>query len=95
MFTSAQKIDIKSFQDYVFSDSENQSLLICDGIGSYEDSGKVAKLVVEECQKKNPKSDELESFLGELFLKIKEQNIIGGTTFILSLIHISEPTRPY
>lgn len=82
MFVSAQKINIKSSQDFVFSDSETQDLLICDGIGDYPDSGKVAELVINEYSKKKPDHSELEKFLAELKVKIQEKRIVGGTTFI-------------
>lgn len=80
MFISAQKIDVKSSQDFVFSDFKNQSLLICDGIGDFSDSGIVAKFLIDEYSKQN--SIELESLVQECLKKIKQNKIIGGTTLI-------------
>jgi len=78
MYFSAKHIDIKLNQDY--ADFNDNSLIICDGIGEFADSGKVAKLVVNQFIGKNySKSD----FIADNELvNFKENNIIGGTTFI-------------
>jgi hypothetical protein len=79
MYFSAKHKDIKLNQDY--ADFNDNSLIICDGIGEFTDSGKVAKLVVDQFINNNY------SKLTDLIddndrVKYLNQNIIGGTTFI-------------
>ena len=83
MYFSVRHIDVKLNQDYAdFSNyDEKKSLVLCDGIGEFTDSGKVAKVIVDK-------------FIGENYLNlsdvildkdviaIKKEKLIGGTTFI-------------
>lgn len=79
MYFSAKHIDIKLNQDY--ADFNDNSLIICDGIGEFADSGKVAKLVVDQFIGKD--YSKLSDLIADNELvKLKKNNIIGGTTFI-------------
>ncbi|RFC54055.1 hypothetical protein [Brumimicrobium aurantiacum] len=83
MYFSVKHIDIKLKQDYAdFSIHEEwKSLILCDGIGEFTDSGKVAKLVVEQFIRKQYKSVSELIHDNEL-QKLKKEGVIGGTTFI-------------
>ena len=79
MYFSAKHIDVKLNQDY--ADFNDNSLIICDGIGEFKDSEKVAKLVVEQfIGKEYSKLSDL--IADNELVKFKNENIIGGTTFI-------------
>lgn len=79
MYFSAKHIDVKLNQDY--ADFNDKSLIICDGIGEFKDSEKVAKLVVEQfIGKEYSKLSDL--IADNELIKFKNENIIGGTTFI-------------
>lgn len=82
MYFSAKHIDIKLKQDYAdFLNSENRkSLVLCDGIGEFTDSGKVAKVVVDEYIG-NEYSKLSDLIASDAFVKLKN-NTVGGTTFI-------------
>lgn len=83
MYFSVKYIDVKLNQDYAdFTESKNKkSLILCDGIGEFKDSGIAAKLVVEQFIMKGY------SMLSELLEDnklhdLKAPNFVGGTTFI-------------
>lgn len=79
MYFSAKHIDIKLNQDC--ADFNDNSLIICDGIGEFADSGKVAKLVVDQFIGKD--YSKLSDLIADNELvKLKKNNIIGGTTYI-------------
>lgn len=83
MFFSVKHIDVKRNQDYAdFSINEiTKSLVLCDGIGEFADSGKVSKVVVDQFIGKNYfKLSEL--IVDNELVKLKNDNTIGGTTFI-------------
>ncbi|XMO86749.1 hypothetical protein AAFN75_00290 [Algibacter sp. AS12] len=86
MYFSAQHIDVKLKQDYAdFSiDESRKSLVLCDGIGEFEDSGKVAEVIVNQFIGEGY-SRLSEVILDEEVSKLKENNIIGGTTFISAI----------
>ena len=86
MYFSVKYINIKLHQDYADSldNEEIKSLVLCDGIGEFEDSGKVSKLVVEQY------IDEGYSQLSDLIadeklVQLLKNNFIGGTTFISAI----------
>ena len=84
MYISAKHIDIKSKQDYSgFILSPYKSLLLCDGIGEFEQSGDVSKIVVDDffTQKKSKEFD-IQEFINSIQQIIKEKQIKGGTTFV-------------
>ena len=81
MFFSATHLDIKSKQDCADFSSigESGKLIICDGIGSFPESGKVSKLVVDKFISGDYKS------ISEIILdldSITVKNFEGGTTLI-------------
>lgn len=83
MYFTVQHIDIKLNQDYTdFLINENfKSLVLCDGIGEFSDSGKFSKVLVEQFIGKHYfKLSELID--DNELVKLKTNNIIGGTTFI-------------
>jgi serine/threonine protein phosphatase PrpC len=81
----ANFIGIKLDQDR--SDCNDNSLVICDGIGEYNDSGKIAELVTnqfnEATHEKVPEC--LQQLIDEIGKEVKSKNIIGGTTFISAI----------
>ena len=86
MYFSVKHIDVKLNQDYAdFSLDENKkSLVICDGIGEFLESGKVSKLAVDQFIGKNySKLSEL--ILDNDVVKQKKEGVIGGTTFISAI----------
>lgn len=83
MYFSVRHIDVKLNQDYSdFSNyAEKKSLVLCDGIGEFTDSGIVAQQVVEKFINK----DYLK--LSEVItdndvISLKNKKLTGGTTFI-------------
>lgn len=86
MYFSAQHIDVKLKQDYAdFSAEENRkALVLCDGIGEFEDSGKVAEVVVNQFIGGHY-SKLSEVILDEEVIRLKHNNVIGGTTFISAI----------
>jgi len=83
MYFSVKHIDVKLNQDYAdFSIDENRnSLVLCDGIGEFTDSGKFSKLVVDQFISKN--YSKLSDIIGDSdLIKLKNDKIEGGTTFI-------------
>jgi hypothetical protein len=86
MYFSVKYIDVKLHQDYAdFSiDGNRKSLVLCDGIGEFTDSGKVSKVVVDQfIERKCSKLSDL--IADEEYIKLKTNNIIGGTTFISAI----------
>lgn len=86
MYFSVNYIDVKLNQDYAdFLIEENsKSLVLCDGIGEFSDSGKVSKVVVDQFIGKHYfKLAEL--IADEEYIKLKTNKIIGGTTFISAI----------
>lgn len=86
MYFSAKHIDVKLKQDYAdFSNEENRkSLVLCDGIGEFPNSGKVSEVVVNQFIRENY-SELSEVILDKEVLKLKNNNVIGGTTFISAI----------
>ena len=86
MFFSAQYIDVKLDQDYAdFTIGDNsKTLVLCDGIGEFKDSGIVAKVVADQFISNNYSSIS-ELVLNKELENLKSQNIQGGTTFISAL----------
>ncbi len=83
MYFSVKHIDVKLNQDYAdFSiDEKTKSLVLCDGIGEFTDSGKVSKVVVDQFIGNHYfKLSEL--ILDNKLVKLKNDKTIGGTTFI-------------
>lgn len=78
MYFSGKHIDVKLNQDY--ADFDDNSLIICDGIGEFADSGKVSKLVAEKFLA-NDKSE----FHDLIVTQLIKDKIIGGTTFISAI----------
>jgi hypothetical protein len=96
MYISAKHIGIKSNQDRAsFSTIKGvPHIIICDGIGQYKDSGKVAEYVtsnfftqLEEMQ--------LSDFLKSIPNNLKKQNIEGGTTLIIAKVEESSISFSY
>lgn len=83
MYFTARHIDIKLSQDRTdFINSEDyKSLVICDGIGEFHDSGKFADVVTNLMIDKSYSSIEQVVLDNEL-KKLKGDDIKGGTTVI-------------
>ena len=71
MYFSVKYIDIKLNQDY--ADFNENSLIICDGIGEFPESGKISKLVVDRFISKNYKSVSELTYDEELIKLIKNK----------------------
>lgn len=89
MYIAASYIDVKLRQDYAdfFTSDEQLRLIICDGIGEFKDSGKVAQTVGElftDHQMTNA-SDIIHS---KQLLDLREQGVIGGTTLISAVVDL-------
>jgi serine/threonine protein phosphatase PrpC len=85
MYISAKYIDIKSKQDYAeyFEFENKRGIVICDGIGEFEQSGEVSKFVVEKYVEQYKNNDfNVTEFVKSIPPVLKEKSIIGGTTFI-------------
>jgi hypothetical protein len=86
MYFSVKHIDVKLNQDYAdfLIDENSKSLVLCDGIGEFSDSGKISKVVVDLFIGKHYfKLSEL--IADNELVKHKNNNIIGGTTFISAI----------
>lgn len=85
MYISAKHIDIKSKQDYsdFICENDYQSLVLCDGIGEFLDSGIVAETVVNVIIT-NRISDLNELINKREIQNLREKNVIGGTTILLA-----------
>jgi len=83
MYFSVKHIDIKLNQDYAdfLIDDNLKSLVLCDGIGEFADSGLVSRIVVDQFIGKH--YFKLSDLIADKELaKLKTNNVIGGTTFI-------------
>lgn len=86
MYFTSKHIGVKSNQDY--SDFFENGLVICDGIGSYKQSGEVAKIVVDKfIENINSNDFNINEFVNSIPPILKEKNIKGGTTFISALVN--------
>jgi serine/threonine protein phosphatase PrpC len=85
MYLSASHIDVKRNQDYAdFADNDDyQALILCDGIGEFDDSGKFSNLVVNQCIEKHYSTIK-ELLLDNEILGIKDKTIEGGTTILFA-----------
>lgn len=84
MYLSASYLPVKLNQDRAyFSALDNERFLcLCDGIGEFEDSGKVAEEVISAIKSKGHRI--LSAPIDNNFLnECKPLNIVGGTTVIL------------
>lgn len=88
MYLSASHIDIKKNQDYAdFSKEDNyKSLILCDGIGEFEDSRFIAEFVVERMLEKQYMT--LKDFLlNENLQQHKDKGVKAGTTIIQASLY--------
>ncbi len=87
MFFSVKYINIKLNQDY--ADFDDRTLIICDGIGEFPNSGIVSKIVVEQYISKKYKSIS-ELIYDKKLLDLRQKGIEGGTTLISAKINKSD-----
>jgi hypothetical protein len=89
MYIAASYINVKLEQDYAdFFASDNQlRLIICDGIGEFKDSGKVAQ-TVGELFIDHQMTDAKDIIQSKQLLELREQGIIGGTTLISAVVNL-------
>lgn len=86
MYISANHINLKLNQDCsnFFISEELNSIILCDGIGEFEKSGKYSEVVCEiMIEKKYAGINEL--IKSEKILNFKESNIEGGTTILFAV----------
>ncbi len=83
MYFAAQFINVKLNQDYAdsFPSDDLNALVICDGIGEFEQSGEASKLVSEYFGK-DVFHKRIDEIIKEAQIKLLEKKIVGGTTFI-------------
>lgn len=83
MYLSAKHIGVKRDQDYSnYESNENyKAFVLCDGIGMYDDSGRYSQTVANAMMEKTyPSVEALDN--DQSVIKLKEDNIIGGTTIL-------------
>ena len=82
MYFSAQHIDIKLNQDHsnFINDVDYSALVLCDGIGEFADSGKIAELVSELMIEKH--YDSIKQIVHDNQLLELNKRVIGGTTVL-------------
>ncbi len=85
MFFSVKHIDIKLNQDYAdfLIEDEKKVLVLCDGIGEFKDSGKVAKIVVDKFISSGYSS--ITEVISDKEIIEHKETIQGGTTFISAI----------
>lgn len=85
MYAAAGHIGVKQDQDRSAAMSSDQYLLVllCDGIGEFKGSGRVAELVVRAIEEEKPESrDGMMAAIRTVQEDIKREGIEGGTTLI-------------
>lgn len=83
-YHSAYTIAIKKDQDRSFFD--DQSIIICDGIGEFPDSALAAQLVIEELKLWDGERNCLHGRISHTQQLLIDQNINGGSTLVISKI---------
>lgn len=84
IYTAANSIAIKKNQDRIYCDSKR--IILCDGIGAFDDSEKAAELAVENLKYVEIKN-EIFPFISKTQKELFEYRINGGTTVIFALIN--------
>lgn len=84
MYVSAKYIGIKLNQDFAdfIPEGNNKSIVICDGIGEFEESGKAAEIVSNTVINECLNNDDLQNVIFESVNEIKKHGITGGTTLL-------------
>lgn len=88
MYFAAKHKDVKLAQDYAdcTGNDSKKALIICDGIGEFEQSNQAAKIVVENFIGSVLYNEfEIQHFIKEAQQEILNSEIIGGTTFICAI----------
>lgn len=80
---AAKSIKVKMNQDRVWV-SENK-ILLCDGIGSFERSGEVADIAINQLQFAE-NNLELKSYINLAHAEILDKEINGGTTMLSAIV---------
>lgn len=86
MYFSVKHIDVKLNQDCsdFLIEENSKTMVLCDGIGEFADSGVVSKVVVDQfIGKQYSKISEL--IADNELVKLKTNNMIGGSTFISAI----------
>lgn len=86
MYFAAKFINVKQGQDYADSfESENRmALVICDGIGEFENSGLVSKLVSNNFEK-DVFNKNISNIIRDGHTELLVREIVGGTTLISAI----------
>ncbi len=87
IYLSAKHIGIKRDQDR--SHFTKNRIILCDGIGEFEESNKAAEITINHLLKANTEFDVIVSLL-KAADDIKKEKIIGGTTLISALVELKE-----
>jgi hypothetical protein len=90
IYLSAKHIAVKKDQDR--SAYDFNKVVLCDGIGEFNDSAKAAEITVENillAEKKN----EIIGMINKSAVDISANGIIGGTTLIAAIIESNEDIR--
>jgi len=86
MYFAAQFINVKLSQDYAesFESEGSKALVICDGIGEFEQSGQVS-ILVSEYFKRDVFNKNIEEFIQDAYKELIARKIVGGTTLICAI----------
>jgi len=85
---STYSISIKKDQDRSYFD--NQTIIICDGVGQFSDSAKAADLIIEELKFWNGERNNLCGLISRAQQLLVDEKIDGGSTLIISNLEDKE-----
>jgi len=87
-FQSTFSISIKKDQDRSYFD--NQTIIVCDGVGQFSDSAKAADLIIDELKFWNGERNNLYGFISRAQQLLVDEKIEGGSTLIISNLEDKE-----
>jgi hypothetical protein len=85
---STCSISIKKDQDRSYFD--NQTIIVCDGVGQFSDSAKAADLIIEEMKFWNGERNNLYGLISRAQQLLVDEKIDGGSTLIISNLEDKE-----
>jgi hypothetical protein len=88
---STCSISIKKDQDRSYFD--NQTIIVCDGVGQFSDSAKAADLIIEELKCWNGERNNLYGLISRAQQLLVDEKIDGGSTLIISNLEDKEKSN--
>jgi hypothetical protein len=85
---STCSISIKKDQDRSYFD--NQTIIVCDGVGQFSDSAKAADLIIEELKFWNGERNNLYGLISRAQQLLVDEKIDGASTLIISNLEDKE-----